>query len=253
MTQPPRRWRTEGLILRRRDFGERDLLLVLYTRQGKHTVRAPGARHPRSRRGPHLQPLHQVAVLLAHGRERPVLVEAETVRSWMAFREDVTRFTWAMYVSELTDRFVWEGEHYPGLYDLLLRTLDAIARHPQPDWPVHYYEMHLLSRVGYHMELHRCVRCGRPIQAEDQYLSFQEGGVVCPSCASHATEHLLAVNVRTLKYLRHLQRSGPGAMWRPVPDEGVRTQVARILQGYEQTILEKRLRASRVLKQLGQP
>ncbi|NPA26134.1 MAG: DNA repair protein RecO [Chloroflexi bacterium] len=250
MSRKPRRWRTEGVVLRRRDWGEKDLLLVLYTQQGKQIVRAPGARHPRSRRGPHLQPLHRVAVLLAYGREHPVLVEAETLTAWLAFREDVNRYAWASLVAELTDRFVWEGEHYPGLYDLLLRTLDAVARHPQPDWPVRYYELHLLGRVGFRPELQRCIRCGARVQPVNQYFSFEEGGVVCPQCAAQEPEHLLAVDVRTLKYLRHLQRSGPEAMWRPVPEPALRRRLGTILQGYEQSILEKRLRAPRVLKQL---
>ncbi len=50
-----RTYRTEAVIIRRRDFGEADRLLTLFSRvQGKMKAIAKGARKPQSRKTGHV-------------------------------------------------------------------------------------------------------------------------------------------------------------------------------------------------------
>ena len=62
--------------------------------------------------------------------------------------------------------------------------------------------------MGFRPELFQCVECGQDIIEQDQYISGELGGVVCPGCAGSASGvGLRPITSRVLKYLRHIQRS----------------------------------------------
>ncbi len=248
--RPPRRRTVDAVILRLWDVGEADRMLSLYSREeGKGRALAKGVRRPRSRRAGHLQPLSRTRLLLAQARSAPIVAQAEAVEVFPALRRDVTRYAYAAQVAELVERFVWEGEHYPGLFTALLDALRGVAREPHPDWPVRFFELRLLDWVGFRPELHHCTVCGAPIRAEDQFFSASHGGVVCPRCGPR-TPDAQPVNRRTLKFLRHLQRSTWPEARRVVPDAGVRRALEEVLQAYLTFVLERPLRGAAVQRQL---
>jgi DNA repair protein RecO (recombination protein O) len=188
-------------------------------------------------------------LLLAQARGAPIVAQAEAVEVFPSLRQDVHRYAYAAQVAEMVERLVWEGEHYPGLYTALVEVLRAIAQGPYPDWPVRHFELRLLNWVGFRPELHYCTVCGARIQPEDQYFSAGHGGVVCPRCRSRAAD-ARPVSRRTLKYLRHLQRSPWTEARRAVPERDIRRAVEEVLQGYLGFVLEGPLRGASVQRQL---
>ena len=64
----PRTYKTEAVVLRARDLGEADRLLILLTPAwGKVRAVVRGARKPKSKLGGHLQPFTHVAIELVQG------------------------------------------------------------------------------------------------------------------------------------------------------------------------------------------
>ena len=91
--------RVEAIVLRHHDWGEADRLLWLFTRQiGKLQVVAKGVRKPRSRKAGHLEPFTRVELLLASGRELPIITQAEALEAYLTLREDLVRLGYASYV-----------------------------------------------------------------------------------------------------------------------------------------------------------
>ncbi len=248
--RPPRRRTVEAIILRLWDVGEADRMLSLYSREeGKGRALAKGVRRAVSRRAGHLQPLNRVRLLLAHARQAPIVAQAETVEAFPSLRQDVTRYAYATHLAELVERFVWEGEHYPGLFTALRDALYGVATAAQPDWPVRHFELHLLRLVGFQPELQHCTVCGARIQPQDQFFSPAHGGVVCPRCRGQAP-NARPVTMRSLKFLRHLQRSPWRVARQVVPPEAVRRDIEGLLQAYLTFVLEHPLRGVRVQQQL---
>ena len=61
--------RTEGVILKRRNFGEADRILTIYTRDyGKVICLAKGVRRPRSKKAGHLELGSWCKIFAVHGK-----------------------------------------------------------------------------------------------------------------------------------------------------------------------------------------
>jgi len=199
--------RVEAIVLRHTDWGEADRLLWLFTRElGKVQVVAKGIRKPRSRKAGHLEPFTRVELLLAHGRDLSIVTQAEAKDVYQALRENLVLVGYASYIIELLDRFTYEEGENIGLYRLLSETLSRLNTETQPAFAVRYYEIRLLDLVGFRPQLFHCVNCGEEIQAEDQYFSFEKGGVFCPKCGVNEPG-VCPVSMPALKILRHFQRS----------------------------------------------
>jgi DNA repair protein RecO (recombination protein O) len=94
------------------------------------------------------------------------------------------------------------------LYELLVTTLKTLDEGLDPAVVIRFFELHLLGLAGFQPEFFICVECGEAITEQDQYLSGELGGVICPKCIqSIGGVDYRPVSARILKYLRHFQRS----------------------------------------------
>ena len=116
-----------------------------------------------------------------------------------------------------------------------------------------YYELHLLSMAGYQPQLRRCVRCSQNLEAEDQFFSPAEGGVVCPRCAAGGSggpgqAGWLPLSLAALKLLRYTQANTFARV--SALHVGARTQaeVEFLLARYITLILERQLKSIEFLK-----
>lgn len=252
MSDRNRSIRTEGVILRRRDFGETDRILTIFTRKmGRVGVIARGVRNPRSRKAGHLEPFMRSMLLIARGKNLHILTQAEVIDGYENLRNTLVGIGYGSYVVELLDAFTYEEGAHLSLYKLLTSTLQRLNRGDPPLLVLRYYDMRLLDEVGFRPELFRCVECGREVQEEDQYLSGKLGGVVCPSCRvkTHETEMRL-IPARILKYLRHIQRTPYQDLMRvQVPAELV-VGIDSALRYYLVYILEKNLNTPEFIERM---
>ena len=232
---------TEVVVLRHSNWGEADRLLVLFSLQaGKLRAIAKGARKLKSRKAGHLEPFTRVKLMLARGRDFWIVTQAETVDAYLPVREDLLRTAYAAYIIELLDRFTYEEGENRALYHLLTDTLERVSKEADPFSAVSYFEIRLLDLLGFRPVLNQCVRCGKEIQAEDQYFDAIQGGIVCPKCGENSPT-ARAVSMQTLKYLRHFQRSTFGEANRATLLPGVRGEMESLLNFYLTFLLERKL------------
>lgn len=246
MTRPERAIRTLAIILKRRDFGEADRLLTILTpNHGKLDVIAKGARKPTSTKTGHVELFTRVDMLIHTGRELGIAVQAEMNAPFLAIREDLHRGAYASYVVELLDRFAAEGmDDSAQMFKLLDETLDRLCRDSDPRLAVRYYEVRLLDLVGFRPELNECIVSREDIEAEDQYFSFQGGGVVKPEYAAHTQNaSLVPIAMVTLKLLRHMQRSSYDHVKSLKISSALHDDIERVLLAYITYLLERKLQS----------
>ncbi len=244
--------RIEAVILRHQDWGEADRLIILFSRErGKLRAIAKGARKSHSRKAGHLEPFNRVSLLLAQGTDLPLITQAETLCAYLAFQEDLLRMGYGAYLLELIERFSVDEEANPTLYQYLVESLERLSQSKDPLFELRYFEIKLLTEVGFQPQLFHCVVCNEEIQPQDQFFSIEMGGVVCPKCALHP-HALLPVSMQALKYLRHFQRSSyPEARRAKIP-LGIEKEMEGILQRYLQAILERRLNTPQFIRSIAQ-
>jgi len=177
-------YRTQAIILKRRDFFEADRLLTLYTPdRGKMPAIAKGIRKPTSRKGGHLELFTHSQLLLARGMNLDIITQAETIESFLPLREELLRTSYACYVSELLDQIAEENIPNPRLFYLLRDTLAWLGGSEDLALTTRFYELRLLALTGYQPQLFQCVRCRAPLEPEERFFfSPMEGGVLCEDC-----------------------------------------------------------------------
>ena len=244
-----RTFRTEAVVLRHTDWGEADRLLWLFTLEsGKLRAVAKGVRKPRSRKAGHLEPFTRVQLLLAQGRDLPIVTQAETVDAYLPLRENFLHTTYASYAIELLDRFTYEEGENRSLYRLLVDTLSRLSRQLSPEVVVRFYEMRLLDLVGFRPQLFQCALCRSEILPQDQYFSAQQGGVICPKCNRDASD-ARPISMRALKYMRHFQRSTFAEAMKAKLPSLVNREIEAILQHYVSYLLERGLNTPPFIRQ----
>ncbi len=250
MPRQPRTFRAEAVVLRHSDWGEADRLLTLFTREeGKLRAIAKGARKPRSRKAGHLEPLTRVSLLLARGRSFFIVTQAETVDAHLPLTEDLELVGYGSYVLELLDRFTHDEDENRALYRLLSATLTRLVAGDDPGLVLRYYELRLLDAMGYRPELFQCVACEAEIQAEDQYFSAGQGGVLCPRCGA-GQKGARPVSREALRYLRHYQRSSYTEAARARVPAAVALELENLMHNYLTYLLERALHTPTFLRQV---
>lgn len=244
MSPSERSFRTQALIVKRREFGEADRMLTIITpKHGKLDVIAKGARKLTSHKTGHVELFTRSDMLIHRAGELGIVVQAEMTAPYQVLREDLTRGGFANYAAELLDRFTAAGEDDTrDLYRLFDETLDRLCTDSDPQLAMRYYEMHILDLAGFRPELNECVIGHEPIHAENQFFSVLDGGVICPRHATQGSSSM-PISLSALKLLRHIQRSRYAQMRELQVPENVHDEADRIMIAYITNLLERRLQS----------
>ncbi|HHW10661.1 MAG TPA: DNA repair protein RecO [Firmicutes bacterium] len=183
--------RTDGLVLRTRDLGEADKVVVLFTKdKGKMEAAARGARRARSALLAATQPFTLGHYLIFTNRSLHNLSQGQLLRSFRRLREDLLLLAEASYITELTDIGWPLEEEDEDTFYALLAALDLLDCGAVPSALVlRWYELQLMRALGFLPELDYCLDCRQPLVAMGgaEFFDPQGGGGVCHRCAPHRT------------------------------------------------------------------
>ena len=233
--------RVEAIVIRHAEYGEADRILTLFTKEmGKVHALARGVRKEHSRKAGHLEPITCSTLMLAKGATFWIISQAETVDAFAAIKSDLNLTALAAYCLELVERFTADDEVNGKLYQLLKATLTRLSAQDPPFNVLRHFELRFLDLVGFRPELFHCVQCGSEIKPEDQFISFHQGGVLCPKCAAQA-DSTQPIRMLTLKYLRHFQRSEYARIRHIEIPPHTRVMMERLMQRYITYLAERKL------------
>lgn len=209
-----RLYRVQAIVLRRTDHGEADRLLTLFTSdRGKIRVNAKGARKPSSRKSGHVELFTHVDFMLAKGHQIDVVTQADTIDTFIPFRDNLERVSYAYYLAELIDKFSEEETENRPVFELLVHALTWLGDgSTNPDLLARFFELRLLQYVGYRPQLFSCVNCGKVIEPIENFFSAEAGGVLDPDCVQTQRDKIAGqakdaqtISLNALKVLRYLQ------------------------------------------------
>ena len=202
--------KTEAIVLRAHNFSESSKIVTLYTlTYGKCKVIAKGARRPKSRLRGHLETAsHIMAVFYKKdGRELHTLSQSEIITAFHDMRFNPERFALVNALCELLDRLTPLEAESRAIFSLALDSLKVIETTQKETlnallW---FFELRLLSLLGFRPELHSCVGCRGEVRGQGSGLSLVKGGALCTKCAV-MDEEAYRLSPESLALLRHLQR-----------------------------------------------
>jgi len=179
------------------------------------------------------------------------VTQAEALHHFLPLREELVRTGYAYYAAELMDRFTEEGVENRPLFNLLLDMLGWIGEVSNLDLAMRFFEVQLLTLVGYRPQVFQCVRCGGTLEPTTNFFSYEEGGVLCPSC-NRGEPKVRAISLPALKVLRFLARHDFSSCQRLKVGNKLQRELEDILQGYILYILERNLKSVDFLHTLRQ-
>ena len=245
-----RTFRSEGVVLRRTNFGEADRLLTLYTQDfGKIKAVAKGARKPQSRKTGHVELFMRTNFLFGKGRDIAVITQAEMVEAYELLRRDLVHTTYAAYVVELLDRFTPEEDKQRPIYALLCDALSWLVTAEDLLLVARYYELRLLSLSGYQPQLFRCVHSEESIVEENQFFSAELGGLVKPAFQD-VDRRAMPISALGVKVLRYLQTRDWGTVQSLRLKRPLHRELENIMHYYLTYILEHNLKSVDFLRRL---
>ncbi|MDO8658581.1 MAG: DNA repair protein RecO [Candidatus Levybacteria bacterium] len=146
-----RSYKTEGIIIKRRNFGEADRIITVLTKhKGKIQAKATGVRRIQSRRSSHIELLNHSVIFLYKGRGTlPVLTEAETLEEFSIIKNDLTKIGFAYHLCELVNGLCAENEENFDVFRLFLNTLKRLSIEKDIASAIHEFEIELLTVLGF--------------------------------------------------------------------------------------------------------
>ncbi len=245
----PRNYQTEAIVIKKIKLGEADRILTLFTPHlGKIRAVAKGVRRPRSKMSGHLELLTHSLISLARGRNLDTVTGSQTINSFLPLKTDLELSSAGLYAVELIDQFTEDHQENFLLFQLLLQTLDNLAKDENREMTLHYLEMHLLSLTGYQPELFSCVACGKALEPVVNFFSAGAGGVLCPACRE--TRYSYPVSVNTLKILRLLQSDDLDTVQRLKIDEPLSREIKQVIRNYIRYLLERDIKSAAFMDSL---
>lgn len=142
-------FKVEGIVLNRKNFGEADRILTVFTQQkGKISVVAKGVRRTTSRRAGNVELLNRVSMFLYQGKGLPILTEAESLETFSKLKEDLTLSAYAFHIIELVNKMTVEDQENRILYQYLLEVLHRLSVRPRQIL-IRAFEVKILSYLGF--------------------------------------------------------------------------------------------------------
>ncbi len=239
----PRNYKTEAIIIKKTKLGEADRILTFYTPNlGKIQAVAKGVRRPRSKMSGHLELLTHSLVPLARGKNLDIVTGSQTINSFLALKSDLELSSYALYVIELVNKFTeYNIENYP-LFKLLLETLKQLERGGNNELVLRYFELHLLSYVGYRPQLQHCVLCHSHLKQTTLSFSPKAGGILCSYC-SDSQPLTYSISPDGLKLLRLLQECGYETVNHLEAKQQPGYEIELIMRNYIRYFLEREIKS----------
>ncbi len=193
-----RHFSASALVLSRSPYGERDLIVRLFTPDaGRITLMAKSALGSRRRFSGVLEPFHLLSITCRAGKNRlPLLTEAGIIETHGGLRKNALAAACAGCWADMISRTLAEEQPAAGIY-VLFRQLLFLAADPAFHSADKLAGLHiafglkLLDHLGLRPNLTECRSCRRKFSDIADHragLASGAGGAVCAECGGKAGE-----------------------------------------------------------------
>ncbi len=198
-------YRTRGFILNKRQLGESDELLIIYTEEfGQLAVLARSIRKIASKLKSSAEILYLSEIAFIQGKSSKTLTDAVLLDRFRNLRKSLLKTRLAFKIARLAEYLIREQEKNREVWQLLCHSFSKLnsSLSPSACYLVYYYFFwNLFSLTGYGPEIYTCLICREKVRPEKIYFSAEKGGLICQNC-SKKVKLKEEINVKTVKLLR---------------------------------------------------
>jgi DNA repair protein RecO (recombination protein O) len=146
-------YKTRAISLGSKPFAEADKIVTLFTRDfGKIRAVAKSARKIPSRLAGRVEPFTYGDYLIAKGRSLDIISQCQVEESFQKLRQGPLTLPAGLYMVKLVKSGTSEGQHYPELFDLLLKGLEYLLAGEPPRQVARDFEKAFVKLEGIYSE-----------------------------------------------------------------------------------------------------
>nr|NIM47609.1 DNA repair protein RecO [Candidatus Aenigmarchaeota archaeon] len=245
-------YKTKAVVLSRKDLGEADRILTLYTKDfGKIKAKAVGVRRAKSKLAGSLELFNSGLIFLAQGKTFDVICGCEIDCHHQKIKKSLRRTSLAYYIGELVLKLTPEHLKSPPVFDLLIEALSGLDKEEESNLEliVSFFELRLLSFLGYTPEFSRCIHCRKVLIPKENYFSFTSGGILCHDC-KETEENLILVSSQAVKIIRFIYKDEFANLKRIKDIVKYLPEVRNLSSNFIQFIIEKDLKSQDFIKSI---
>lgn len=216
---------TSGILLRRTEYGDYDLIVTLLTlAYGKVSMIAKYARKSRKRFSGTLELFSEIGLVGALPKKGglPIIQEAWLKDPFPNIRSNLQKTAYASYWSELLLAWLEAGRAQRQIYHLLRHCLESLDKGQSPAVASIVFQLYFLRISGLSPNFTECSRCRTALEAmkgEKFGFDLATGGLICQGCLSGETlrhplsrgtiKQLVWMQARPLRQVARLKFSEP--------------------------------------------
>lgn len=188
-----------GIVLHKRDFTEKDLIVLLLTDEGALLeVVVKGGGGPTSKRRAHLELMNRVQGTVHTSPRHHYLQSVECVESFNTLKNQLERVFHAQVLLEIMRKSLAAENPDPELYSLLLETLRALNEKDPHPLTMEISLLKLAHLLGVLPSFKQCGKCLQTLEVQASW-NAENGTVHCLTCQETNVEKL------EMKYLKALE------------------------------------------------
>jgi DNA repair protein RecO (recombination protein O) len=201
-----RTYKSEGIILRRQEYREQDVLLRILTRDfGKLTARAISARKANAKLSGHLEPFIETDLFFAASKGIDIVAGSNTIESNALLRQSFEHTAVASYFIDIVDGLTRDEDVDVLVYEHVRKALTWFASHPTSLVVLHAALLQLAQFLGYSIELYDCHQCKRRMTSDGAKIHYKLWSLECAQCSS--PDHTTPLGVDAIKALRFMHEN----------------------------------------------
>lgn len=145
-----RSFKTEAVVLKKKDLLNRDVLISLFTQDlGRLTVFAKGVKKITSRRSPHLQTGNLINVLVSHKNDHYYLQETELVSGFSELKSQENKVKALYLMLFVIEKLLPENQKEIKTYNLIKNFLIDLTKLTNPKLITVKYLNNIVIQLGY--------------------------------------------------------------------------------------------------------
>ncbi len=190
--------RVEGIVIKRSDYKDSDVMVDILSKEGRLSFLARGVKKPKSKNASSVSLLAKSDFSLFVGPNGGLSLQEGKILNAIDSGDDLEKAAALSIIAELSKKMTSDEEKTGETYSFLSKTLKEMQKGFDPLSATLLYFAYLLKKNGYGLNVCECVRCGS--KRKIQGLSYKDGGFVCEEDLISESEKRDAYTLKVVRY-----------------------------------------------------
>lgn len=253
-------YRSEAIVLKRRDSKEYDRLLTIFTKnKGKVDLVAKGVKKIRSKMAGHLEPFGVVDIMVARGKAQDRVAGTKLIENFPYIKLNIESIALVGYFNEAVDCIIHGNQSDPKVFQIIVETYHSIDQYLRKNSNKANIQdqilitlsciLKLCSSQGFTPSFYTCFYCKKEVKEETNFVSQRHLSVVCP-LHRNKEESLYPVSSTALKVLRLMNQESISTLKLNNLNPEISEEIRKIVNAFILMIGEKQINSYSFLSTL---